>query len=230
MGYTTDFYSSFTLDKPLTDAQIEYLKMFSDTRRMKRNEFKVAAMKAEGRGNTRCFELLEEVGLTVGGDGDFYCGTGYSGQDHDESITEYNYPASSQPGLWCQWVPTDDGTEIEWNGAEKFYHYIEWLEYIIENFLKPWGYKLNGLVEWQGEERGDTGVIQVVDNVVTSHEGKRLKDFNKIPDVAKPVGIATETSDIILDLVKLRNELQSSKKGTAVACKKIDEIIKKYGV
>ena len=34
--------------------------------------------------------------------------------------------------------------------------------------------------------------------------------------------------EVVLDLVKLRNMLHDAKKGTAVACRMVDEIIKKY--
>lgn len=243
MGYTTSFINSFTLDKPLTAIQIEYLNMFADTRRMKRDPGKLHAMFVNGQGNKRCFELCIALGLPIDGEGEFYCGTGYSGQDGDcfssstdNSVVEYNNPPSTQPGLWNQWNPSDDGREIIWDGSEKFYNYTEWLEYLIKFFLKPWGYKVNGIVEWQGEDRDDTGVIEVVDNVVTIHEDKRRSDFNPIPKATlepistKPVDGSTCTSDFILDIVKLRNELSSSKKGTSVACKKLDELIHKYGV
>jgi hypothetical protein len=210
--------------------------MFADTRRMKRDPFKVKAMKDAGKGNTRCFELLTALNLPIGLDGDFYCGTGMSGQDGgyfnsttDNSVVEYNNPPSTQCGLWCQWNPSDDGTEIVWDGSEKFYNYVEWLEYLIANFLKPWGYEVNGMVEWKGEDSQDIGVIEVVNNVVETHEGKTIAHLEDVRK-AKPVAFATDTVDIVLDLVKLRNELSSSKKGTAVACKKLDELIHKYGV
>jgi len=229
MGYTTEFFGSFKLDKPLTAIQIEYLNMFADTRRMKRDPTKLHLMKQEGRGNTRCFELLEELGLPFGKTGDLYCGTRYSGQDTDCSIVDYNETPPTQCGLWCKWNPSDDGTEIVWNGVEKFYRYNEWLKYLIKTFRAPWGYRLNGLVEWLGEDSGDIGVIEVVDNVVTIHEGKTIKHLEDTRK-DKPKIIATETNDFILDIVKLRNELSSSKKGTAVACKKLDALIAKYGV
>lgn len=246
MGYTTEFYGSFQLDKPLTAMQVEYLNLFADTRRMKRDPANIHMMKMEGRGNKRCFELLEKLKLPIGGEGEFYCGTGYAGQDGgymnntvDNSVADYNSPPEGQPGLWCQWNPSDDGTEIIWDGSEKFYNYVEWIEYLITNFLKPWGYKLNGIVEWQGEERSDTGVIQIVDNEVTTHSGKRRSDFNPIPKTKPPESLmesvisshADKAVDaIVLDLIKLRNELAVSKKGTAVACKKLDALIQKYGV
>lgn len=42
-----------------------------------------------------------------------------------------------QPGLRCQWEPTEDGTAIKWNGEEKFYKSPEWMTYLIDTFLKP---------------------------------------------------------------------------------------------
>lgn len=71
-----------------------------------------------------------------------------------------------QPGLWCQWIPTDDGTAIVWDEGEKFYNYKEWIEYLIQHFLAPWGYVLNGVVQWAGESRGDIGLIKIVNNDV----------------------------------------------------------------
>jgi hypothetical protein len=47
---------------------------------------------------------------------------------------------------WCQWVPSADGTRSCWDGQEKFYCWEEWLKYLIEHSLEPWGYRLNGEV------------------------------------------------------------------------------------
>lgn len=82
-------------------------------------------------------------------------------------------PYAGFPGFWCNWVPTEDMQGIEWNGAEKFYNYTEWLELIIEKFLAPNGYVLNGRVEWQGEENDDFGIIVAKDNVVRAYEGQK---------------------------------------------------------
>ena len=164
MGYHTDFHGQFKVTPTLTDEHKTYLKMFAETRRMKRNE-----EKAE--------EFLDPVrnmvALPIGIDGAFFVGGGgFAGQDHDDSIIDYNKPPGSQPGLWCHWEPTEDGQYIEWNGSEKFYEYIEWLNYIIENFLQPWGYKLNGEVEWFGEDREDMGKIIVSDNEIGVLQGR----------------------------------------------------------
>ena len=62
---------------------------------------------------------------------------------------------------YCQWVPTDDGTGIEWDGGEKFYAYESWLQYLIDHFLKPWGHVVEGVVEYQGEDPSDFGRLRV---------------------------------------------------------------------
>ena len=158
MGYTTDFNGEFNLNKPLTSAQKNYLETFSYTRRMKRDE--VIAAKLEDPVRT-------SVGLPIGRDGAFFVnGRGFGGQDEDKSVTNGNCPPEGQPGLWCQWVPNSDGTAIIWDGGEKFYNYVEWLKYLIENFLNPWGYVVNGEMHWYGEDRDDMGIIVVENNVV----------------------------------------------------------------
>ncbi len=159
MGYTTNFQYSFILNKPLKKYQIEFLKMFSDTRRMQRDTLKIESLDGV---NKKCLKLLTKCKLPL----DFYCGTGFAGQDHDASITDFNC-SGMFPGLWCHWAPNDEGTEIAWNGCEKFYEYIPWIKFLISNFLKPWGYVLNGEVTWEGEDRSDVGTIIIKDNVVT---------------------------------------------------------------
>lgn len=158
MGYTTDFDGKFDLDKPLTEAHRAYLVKFNETRRMRRNPSLTSK---------RADPVREAVGLPVGPEGAYFVGEGgYAGQDNGPDVTDHNEAPEGQPGLWCQWVPNEDGTAIVWDGGEKFYFYTEWLQYLIHNFLAPWGYALNGQVEWNGEEPGDQGVIHVRDNEV----------------------------------------------------------------
>lgn len=88
----------------------------------------------------------------------------FCGQRYDTSIVDYNSPPNGQPGLWCQWVPSEDGSAIVWDQGEKFYDYDKWITYLIENFLKPWGYVLNGSVDWEGEDSDDTGTLLVTNN------------------------------------------------------------------
>jgi hypothetical protein len=164
MGYTTEFTGRFELDRPLSEAHAAYLNQFSETRRMKRN-----AALTEARPDP----LRIAAGLPVGKQGAYFVNEdGFAGQGNGPDVLDHNLPPKGQPGLWCQWVPSADRSAIEWNGGEKFYYYTEWLEYIIEHFLKPWGYVLNGEVAWDGEDRGDIGKIVVDNNSVKALNGR----------------------------------------------------------
>jgi len=170
MGYTTYFEGSFAFDRPLTENQRIYLKKFSETRRMGRKTRVLEKMPDPVRDN---------VGLPIGTEGEFYVGaTGLGGQDPDSSIVDYNRPPSTQPGLWCHLTPNNDGSALEWSGAEKFYHYKVWLNYLIDNFIRPWGYILNGRVTWSGEYFEDIGIIVVENNYVKIGSGKIVYEFD----------------------------------------------------
>lgn len=154
MGYTTDFSGRFNTNKPLSDKMFNFLKAFNETRRMGRN-----------------------VDAVFGVQGEFYVfGGGSFGQDSEPSIIDNNEPPVIQPGLWCQWTPSDDRMGIEWDGGEKFYNYTEWLVYLIHKVLAPNGYVLNGTVTWQGEDTGDVGEIIVENNRVFTEAWKGSRE------------------------------------------------------
>lgn len=142
------------MDRRLSKKHREYLKAFNGTRRMKRDVSRMGGMKDP---------LREAVGLPLGEEGEFYVG---GSEDRTGDIIDYNQPPSGQHSLWCPWQPSENGTEIEEDGSEKAYEYIEWLQYIVGHFLAPWGYKLDGEVSWSGEDSDDRGTIYVKDNVV----------------------------------------------------------------
>jgi len=159
MGYTTDFEGDVTVEPPLNAAEIQYLDRFAETRRMDR----------------------DHGPYYVEGSGDF-------GQGGDPDIRNFNTPPDDQPGLWCQWVPTPDGTAIVWDGGEKFYHAEAWMKYIIQHFLQPkahaskvddeqfaeftFDHILNGEIYAQGEEANDTWKLIVRDNEVLTAEAQ----------------------------------------------------------
>ena len=155
MGYHTDFEGRFQLSKPATEQQIAYLNRFSETRRVKRD---VNILK-ETQGVAYSFN--DEYGI----EGEYFVG------ECEKSIININRPPSTQPGLWCDWVLTEDGTYLQWNGGEKFYNYVEWLEYLINNFFVKWGIELNGEVYWYGEDKDDLGKIEVENNKVVTKFG-----------------------------------------------------------
>jgi hypothetical protein len=170
MGYHTDFSGNVDITPPLSAEMVEYINKFSNTRRMARDVTKLQELfKGEGG-------FFGDYGK----DGEYFVGGGgYHGQGKDDSIIGYNGSPKTQPGLWCQWEVSEDGTTLEWDGGEKFYAYIEWLEYLIKNFFEPKGHTLNGQIEWYGEERGDVGTIYVRDNKVQTEPFKEPKKTSK---------------------------------------------------
>ncbi len=157
MGYTTTFSGSFTVTPPLSPEQVAYLNAFNRTRRMARDAIKATRLPDPVR---------EAVGLPIGAQGGYFVGAGEYGQDGQGSIVDYNKPPAGQPGLWCQWAPADDGSTLQWDDGEKFYNYSEWLLYLVEHFLAPWGRMLDGKVHWQGEDAGDRGILYARQNVI----------------------------------------------------------------
>ena len=149
MGYTTDFEGSVTISPPLNAEEIRFLTKFAGTRRMGR----------------------QQGPYYVDAPGDF-------GQGHDPKIINYNEPPRGQPSLWCHWVPSEDGTSIAWDGGEKFYNSVDWMEYIINHFLRPGAiaarelpflqanHTVSGVISAQGEEPSDMWRLVVEDNVV----------------------------------------------------------------
>jgi hypothetical protein len=156
MGYTTEFEGEFSVNPALKPEHRMYLYMFSRSRRMKRNAIALEAVSDP---------IREAVSLPIGEEG-AYCVIGVE----DASVTDHNKPPADQPELWCQWIPTQDGTAICWDGNEKFYEYTAWLKYLIKHFLQPWGYALNGEVAYSGEHAFDTGILSVINNEVFTLE------------------------------------------------------------
>jgi len=165
MGYTTTFSGWIDINPALNAAEISFLKDLAHTRRMDRSNGP----------------------LFVRGEGDFGQGDG------PDEVRAYNGPHESQPGLWLQWVPSDDGTMIEWDRGEKFYYAAEWMKYLIANLLSPTAiayidihgpasgderlekftcnHVLNGEISAEGEEPDDRWKLIVRDNDVFVAQG-----------------------------------------------------------
>ena len=125
MGYSTDFYGQFTLNTPLDQETYDLLLGLSQTRRLARK--------------------TDQYGV----EGEFYIGGNFNSPTGDPPdalplLHDQNTPPKTQPGLWCQWVPTEDRLNIERDEGEKFYNYVEWITYLIKAILAPRGYLLNG--------------------------------------------------------------------------------------
>ncbi len=71
------------------------------------------------------------------------------------------------PTNQCHWEATS--TELRWDGNPNFNEYIDWLEYLIEQFFSPRGIALNGAVQWEGDDVSDIGVISIRHNRIDIH-------------------------------------------------------------
>lgn len=153
MGYSTEYTGTATITPPLNPTEIAYLTKFAETRRMHRDHGPY-----------------------------FIGGSGILGQGRDADIRDYNRPPAGQPGLWCQWIPTDDGTALQWDGNEKFYEGPAWMQYLIDHFLRPgataqgqpgfeqftFNHTVNGTLAAQGEIPDDQWLLIVTDNHVAT--------------------------------------------------------------
>ena len=183
MGYSTDFEGVLTFDKPLNKKQREYINRISGTRRMKRDVNKLMELYGGKYGNPFA-KNKKDPAEVYGHEGEFFArDDGNMGQSDDASVLEYNVPPGQkgfvqgeidkgQPGLWCKWEISEDGTKLLWNGMEKFYNYTAWLKYLIKQFFNPWGKKLSGEIYWYGEDRDDIGKIVVRNNDVFVFDGE----------------------------------------------------------
>jgi hypothetical protein len=156
MSYSYTFSGHFRIEPRLTPPQVDYLGAFADTRRMKRNAKLLTGVPDP---------LREAARLPLGHEGCYFVGTSPSphGESHLASVVDMNVPPAGQPSLWCQWVPNDEGDRIGCDEGEKFHFFDEWLSYLIDHFFKPWGCRLTGNVQWQGDDDADRGTLVVRD-------------------------------------------------------------------
>jgi hypothetical protein len=158
MGYNTDFEGSLKIEPPLNEAEINYLTQFSWTRHMKREQ-----------GPYFVVDDIDDAENSVG-------------------VINFNEPHTPQPSLWCNFIPTGDGTALRWNGCEKTREGFAWIKYLIDYFLKPkaktqnvasphfkdftYNHICNGELIAQGEDPTDHWKIVVKNNKVSVKYGR----------------------------------------------------------
>ncbi len=173
MGYTTDFKGEIYFNKPVDPALKEYINRFSESRHMKRD---VSILKKKDK-NWKKFCWKGQLGE----EGQFYARSDrnpslWNDEPIPESIINYNAPPDDIPWLWCHWIINEAGN-LQWNGAEKFTCYTEWLRYLIKNFFEPEGYVLNGRIQYWGMDPSDWGKIEVHNNIVERFPAKCNAEF-----------------------------------------------------
>ena len=167
MGYTTEFKGiGFWTEPPLRPEHRDFINAFAERRHMM-----LDASEIEAGPTRRAVGLDAGVGGTNVLEDDTFRGKPVHGEDgwskRSSYVLDNNKPPPGVPGLWCQWVVDDNG-HINWDGNEKFYNYLEWLSFLMERYLKPWGYTVEGTLDWQGEDDDDFGRIIVTKNEITS--------------------------------------------------------------
>jgi hypothetical protein len=80
-----------------------------------------------------------------------------------DDFADERHDPSTLPGYNCDWVVTNDGLGIHWNGTEKFYDADAWMQFITPN-----GIVANGVIDAQGEDPGDRWRLKVADNKVST--------------------------------------------------------------
>jgi hypothetical protein len=165
MGYKTIFEGQFTLSQRLYAHQMLYLQDFSQMRHC-RSKVKVLRSVIDPSRH-----LVE---LPLGPEADYFVNYRWFQENSDYVAIDYNRPPSGQPSLWCPWIPTADGTGIQWKPESPCQHYLPWLQYLIDHFLGPWGYEVRGRVCWQGAAPADVGEIVVAGNRIIMPE---LRDY-----------------------------------------------------
>jgi hypothetical protein len=162
MIHTICTEGSFNFDKPLSQEHFAYLRHFSLTKRIKRNENHITDIPDP---------LRLKVELPYGIDCEYFVGGEIIGQVHDWSAESYypECPPGTQPYLWCDWIVSNDGTTLLFNSQNysgNLNYYINWLIYMIKHFFDPWGYILNGEVSYQSGQ--NYGKIAIYNNSVNS--------------------------------------------------------------
>lgn len=157
------FKGNLKFSKPLEDRHYQYLKAFSSTLRVARDPESVIEDDDAIRAN---------VGLPLGNECEFYTGA-FTKSGKIYKISNYSVYPSNQPSSWCYWTPSEDKCSLQ--ALEKKYGFgfqcaESWLRYLVNNFIKPWGYSLNGKVKYHSiiaNHEDDGSSIHIKNNEIT---------------------------------------------------------------
>jgi hypothetical protein len=142
MGYDTKFTGRFAFSRPLTAKECAILQAVHDHRHQ--DDFKLPYAASE----IRPVEIEREIFKPC-----------YIGEGYDSISKKY-------PSRYCKWTVSLNKRALVWDKMEKFYNYVNWLEYLISHFFAVWGVQLNGTIKWKGANRGDQGTITMKNNKI----------------------------------------------------------------
>lgn len=141
MAYINKVQGQFYISPNLSESHLEYLKRFTELRRMKRDPIKT---------EKRLDIVRKSVNLPAGQEGEYYVGqyVSHYEQTSAEDVIDSNQPPITQPSLWCDWKFRKNRFFMSKGDDELFYYehdvYIKWFHYLLDNFLHPWGYFVSG--------------------------------------------------------------------------------------
>lgn len=159
MGYDTNFDGSIDIQPALSKELTDYIRQFSNIRHFKRDISKIHELNG-GLGLSFC------LNGNPGEDGCFYIGndlkTDLVSVSNDEVLDGLSY--------WCDFTVKPDGTKILWTQAGKTRCGLEWVTFMINHLIAPFGHVCNGKFECQGDNFDDKWEICVENNEVTRND------------------------------------------------------------
>ena len=89
--------------------------------------------------------------------------------EHDDALDNtfgYEDREAHWPEGPMNWVYTDKGAFI-WTTPQEFENAVPWMIFLLDNYLKPWGYVARGAIEFDDILGVNSGIVRVANNVVT---------------------------------------------------------------
>lgn len=169
-------WTGLFFDPPLLPQHTAYLRKFSQTRRVRRDSEQAKFLPDADR---------EQAALPLGEDAEFFVGgLGFAGQQSDLSVVSNNVPPARQPGLWCGWIPNEEGTRLEFNfdieTAKDLDEAILWLSYLDNHFFNRWDYDLKGACEIYEPDEKDTVFLLLYKREVLIEDKEECFEFFKL--------------------------------------------------
>ncbi|GAQ88063.1 hypothetical protein KFL_003970100 [Klebsormidium nitens] len=193
----------FADGKKLTPQQFQYLMLFCNIPRFKRN---VELLKSHSD------PLREAVGLPLGEEGEYFVSSQeYEGLSEElkEAVRNFSNklngvrwyngagisvecetPAGVPDLYWCHWRPSTTYRGIKWIGyfgkSITFFHATEWMQWISKNILQKWGLRLEGEIWYQGENRSLTGrFVATTTGKITKQDARSSRMQNLLGAAAR---------------------------------------------
>lgn len=162
MGFSTAYLGRLTISPPLNDAEVDWLRAFAAIdRRHYHHPYDVAM-------NPRVVQQ-DEANRARGG---------RDAPDPFATLT----PRDGSPYPHLDWGPCMDGCCLEWTRQEKSRMAPEWIEYLIDHFLRPganaqssdrpefehftFDHQLNGTLAGERDDSRELFLIVVRDNAL----------------------------------------------------------------